>query len=75
MPFIITLPAAHLSEPVEVLQTFCLSPGCHARTLQADAPTQIEHYKAAALVYLNQLKDQAYKALEHLDKGDYEQYK
>ncbi|KAK3509242.1 hypothetical protein QTP70_025593 [Hemibagrus guttatus] len=60
---------------VALALTLLLALGCHARFLQADAPTQVEHYKAVALVYLNQVKDQAYKALEHLDGGDYEQYK
>ncbi|TSO37104.1 Apolipoprotein A-I [Bagarius yarrelli] len=55
--------------------TLLLALGCHARFLQADAPTQMEHFKSAAMVYLNQVKDQAYKALEHLDGGNYEMYK
>ncbi|XP_060718718.1 apolipoprotein A-I-like [Tachysurus vachellii] len=60
---------------VALALTLLLALGCHARTLQADAPTQLEHYKAVASVYLTQVKDQAYKALENLDRGDYEQYK
>ncbi|KAK2816629.1 hypothetical protein Q7C36_022900 [Tachysurus vachellii] len=60
---------------VALALTLLLALGCHARTLQADAPTQLEHYKAVASVYLTQVKDQAYKALENLDRDNYEQYK
>ncbi|XP_026777586.1 apolipoprotein A-I [Pangasianodon hypophthalmus] len=60
---------------VALALTLLLALGCHARTLQADALSQMEHFKSAALVYLNQVKDQASKALEHLDGTQYEQYK
>lgn len=49
--------------------------GSQARFLQADAPSQLEHYKAAALVYLTEVKDQAQKALDSLDGTEYQQYK
>nr|ADO28167.1 apolipoprotein A-I [Ictalurus furcatus] len=60
---------------VALALTLLLALGCHARTLQAEALDQVEHFKSAAAVYLSQVKDQAYKALENLDGGDYEQYK
>ncbi|KAF5896576.1 apolipoprotein A-I, partial [Clarias magur] len=60
---------------VALALTLLLALGCHARTLQADALTQLEHYKAVAMVYLDQVKDQAFKALENLEGNEYQQYK
>lgn len=52
-----------------------LPSGSQARSLQADAPSQLEHYKAASLVYLTQVKESALRTLDHLDGTEYEQYK
>ncbi|ROL40687.1 Apolipoprotein A-I [Anabarilius grahami] len=60
---------------VALALTLLLAVGSQARFLQADAPSQLEHYKSAALVYLTQVKEQAQKALDNLDGTDYEQYK
>ncbi|KTF93466.1 hypothetical protein cypCar_00035744 [Cyprinus carpio] len=60
---------------VALALTILLAVGSQAHFLQADAPSQLEHYKAAALVYLTQVKEQAQKALDNLDGTDYEQYK
>ncbi|RXN23472.1 apolipo A-I-like protein [Labeo rohita] len=60
---------------VALALTILLAVGSQARFLQADAPSQLEHYKAAALVYLSQVKEQAQKAFDNLDRTDYEQYK
>lgn len=53
----------------------CVSLGSQAHFLQADAPSQLEHIKSAALVYLTQVQEQTQKALDNLDGTDYEQYK
>ncbi|CAM4540602.1 unnamed protein product [Leuciscus chuanchicus] len=55
--------------------TLLLALGSQARFLQADAPSQLEHFKSAALVYLTQVKEQTQKALDNLDGTEYEQYK
>jgi apolipoprotein A-I len=60
---------------VALALTLLLAVGSQAHFLQADAPSQLEHYKSAALVYLTQVKEQAQKALDNLDGTDYEQYK
>ncbi|XP_017569341.2 apolipoprotein A-I-like [Pygocentrus nattereri] len=60
---------------VALALTLLLALGSYARSLQADAPSQLEHYKAAAMVYLDQVKDHASKALEHLGGSEYDQYK
>ncbi|KAK2911895.1 hypothetical protein Q8A67_004028 [Cirrhinus molitorella] len=60
---------------VALALTILLAVGSQARFLQADAPSQLEHYKAAALVYLTQVKEQAQKAFDNLDGTEYEQYK
>ncbi|XP_043094731.1 apolipoprotein A-I [Puntigrus tetrazona] len=49
--------------------------GSQARFLQADAPSQLDHFKSAALVYLTQVKEQTQRALDNLDGTEYEQYK
>ncbi|KAL6463208.1 hypothetical protein MHYP_G00275990 [Metynnis hypsauchen] len=59
---------------VALALTLLFALGSHARTLQADAPTQLEHYKAAAMVYLDQVKAHGSKALEHLGGNEYDQY-
>ncbi|XP_030637566.1 apolipoprotein A-Ia [Chanos chanos] len=60
---------------VALALTLLLAVGSQARALQADAPSQLEHYKAAAMVYLSQVKESAQRALDHLDGTEYEQYK
>ncbi|XP_017569343.2 apolipoprotein A-I-like [Pygocentrus nattereri] len=55
--------------------TLLLALGSHAHTLQADASSQQENYKAAAMVYLDQVKAHVSKALEHLEGTEYDQYK
>ncbi|XP_063059656.1 apolipoprotein A-I [Engraulis encrasicolus] len=60
---------------VALALTLLLAVGSQARALQADAPSQLEHYKAATLVYLTQVKESAMRTLDHLDGTEYEQYK
>ncbi|KAJ8383681.1 hypothetical protein AAFF_G00216520 [Aldrovandia affinis] len=56
--------------------TILLVAGSQARFLQADEPpSQLEHVKAAAMMYLTQVKETALKALDHLDGTEYEEYK
>ena len=43
--------------------------------LQNDAPSQLEHVRAAAMVYLTQVKETAMKTLDHLDGTEYAEYK
>ncbi|XP_065123072.1 apolipoprotein A-Ia isoform X1 [Paramisgurnus dabryanus] len=60
---------------VALALTLLLALGSQASFWQADAPSQLEHYQSAALVYLTQVREQAQKALENLEGTDYEQYK
>ncbi|XP_076130023.1 apolipoprotein A-Ia-like [Alosa pseudoharengus] len=60
---------------VALALTLLLAVGSQARALQADAPSQLEHYRAATLVYLTQVKETAMRTLDHLDGTEYEQYK
>lgn len=52
-----------------------LAAGCQARFLQADAPSQYEHIRAAVVTYLGQVKDTALKAIDHLDDSEFKDYK
>ncbi|GAA6082263.1 apolipoprotein A-I-2-like [Tachysurus ichikawai] len=52
-----------------------LAAGCQARFLQADAPSQYEHIRAGVVTYLNQFKDTAQKAIDHLDDAEFKDYK
>uniref|UniRef100_A0A8C3G7T5 Apolipoprotein A-Ib n=2 Tax=Cyclopterus lumpus TaxID=8103 RepID=A0A8C3G7T5_CYCLU len=52
-----------------------LAIGSHAATLQADAPNQLAHVRAAMDVYLTQVKDSAKKALDQLDDTEYKELK
>lgn len=63
---------------VALALTVLLAAGSQARFLQADAPappSQLEHVRAAVGMYLQQVKDTAQKALEHLDETEYKDYK
>merc|ERR1712235_102815 len=56
--------------------TLLLAVGSQARSLQADAPpTQLEQVRGALMVYLDQVKDSAQKALGTLDDTEYKMYK
>ncbi|KAK3513550.1 hypothetical protein QTP70_016485, partial [Hemibagrus guttatus] len=52
-----------------------LAAGCQARFLQADAPSQYEHIRAAVVTYLGQVKETAQKAIDHLDDAEFKDYK
>ncbi|XP_035536036.1 LOW QUALITY PROTEIN: apolipoprotein A-I-like [Morone saxatilis] len=52
-----------------------LAVGSHAASLQADAPSQLAHVRAAMDVYLTQVKDSANKALDQLDDTEYKELK
>uniref|UniRef100_A0AAQ4PL57 Apolipoprotein A-Ib n=1 Tax=Gasterosteus aculeatus aculeatus TaxID=481459 RepID=A0AAQ4PL57_GASAC len=52
-----------------------LAVGSHAASLQADAPSQLDHVRAAMDVYLTQVKESAKKALDHLDDAEYKDLK
>ncbi|KAM8902402.1 apolipoprotein A-I-like [Spinachia spinachia] len=52
-----------------------LAVGSRAASLQADAPSQLEHVRAAVDVYLTQVKESAKKALDHLDDSEYKDLK
>ncbi|KAG7483966.1 hypothetical protein MATL_G00043940 [Megalops atlanticus] len=72
----ITAPQSVIMKFVVLALTVLLAAGSQARYLQADeAPTQLEHIKAAVMVYLTQVKETAQKALDHLDGTEYEEYK
>ncbi|XP_037533351.1 apolipoprotein A-I [Nematolebias whitei] len=49
-----------------------LAVGSQAASLQADAPSQLEHLRSVADVYLTQAKETAIKALDQLDGTEYE---
>merc|ERR1712240_310161 len=56
--------------------TVLLAVGSQARSLQADAPpTQLEQVRGALMMYLDQVKDSAQKALGTLDDTEYKMYK
>ncbi|KAI5630393.1 apolipoprotein A-I precursor [Silurus asotus] len=59
---------------VALALTLLLALGCHARSLQ-DAPSLLDNYKTAAMIYLYQVKSQASQALEELGGGKIEEYK
>ncbi|KAL3057083.1 hypothetical protein OYC64_007548 [Pagothenia borchgrevinki] len=52
-----------------------LAVGSHAASMQADAPSQLQHIRAAMDMYLVQVKDSANKALDQLDGTDYSDLK
>ncbi|KAK6317039.1 hypothetical protein J4Q44_G00124390 [Coregonus suidteri] len=58
---------------VALALTLLLAVGSQA--LQNDAPSQMEHIKAATIEYLTQLKETAQKTLDHLDGTEYAEYK
>ncbi|XP_048119927.1 apolipoprotein A-I-2-like [Alosa alosa] len=60
---------------VALALTILLVAGAQARTLQADAPSPLEHVRSAVMVYLTQVKETAQKALTHLDDTEYKDYK
>ena len=49
--------------------------GSHAASMQADAPSKLQHIRAAMDMYLVQVKDSANKALDQLDGTDYSDLK
>merc|ERR1711970_156242 len=55
--------------------TLLLAVGSQAFAIQSDAPSQLEHVQAAVTMYLNQVKDSAQRALDHLDGTEYAEYK
>ncbi|XP_073339516.1 apolipoprotein A-Ib [Pagrus major] len=52
-----------------------LAVGSHAASVQADAPTQLEHARAALDVYLTQVKDMSLRAVNQLDDPQYAEFK
>ncbi|XP_033970367.1 apolipoprotein A-I-like [Trematomus bernacchii] len=52
-----------------------LAVGSHAASMQADAPSKLQHIRAAMDMYLVQVKDSANKALDQLDGTDYSDLK
>ncbi|XP_071753377.1 apolipoprotein A-I [Centroberyx gerrardi] len=52
-----------------------LAVGSQAASLQADAPSQLDHIRSAVGLYLGQVKDSATKALDTLDDTEYKEYK
>ncbi|XP_031139526.1 apolipoprotein A-Ib [Sander lucioperca] len=52
-----------------------LAVGSQAATLQADAPSQLAHIRAAMDVYMTQVKESALKALDQLDDTEYKDLK
>nr|AIL82447.1 apolipoprotein A-1 [Channa striata] len=52
-----------------------LAVGCQAASLQADAPSQLAHIKAAIDVYANQVKDSFKNALNSLDDTEHQELK
>ncbi|KAF3847894.1 hypothetical protein F7725_020922 [Dissostichus mawsoni] len=52
-----------------------LAVGSHAASMQADAPSQLQHIRAAMDMYLVQVKDSANKALDQLDGTEYKDLK
>ncbi|MCI4390654.1 hypothetical protein PGIGA_G00125090 [Pangasianodon gigas] len=60
---------------VALVLAVLLAAGCQARFLQADAPSQYEHIRAAVVTYLGQVKETAQKAIDHLDDAEFKDYK
>ncbi|XP_028817733.1 apolipoprotein A-Ib [Denticeps clupeoides] len=60
---------------VALALTILLVAGSQARFLQDEAPSQLQHVRAAVLVYLAQVKESAQKALVYLDDTEYQDYK
>jgi len=52
-----------------------LAVGSQGASLQADAPSQLAHVRAAMDVYLTQVKDSAKRALDQLDDTEYKELK
>lgn len=52
-----------------------ISPGSWAAPQQADVPTQLQQARSVVAVYVNQVRDSANKALDHLDDTEYREYK
>uniref|UniRef100_A0A8C6PCL8 Apolipoprotein A-Ib n=1 Tax=Nothobranchius furzeri TaxID=105023 RepID=A0A8C6PCL8_NOTFU len=52
-----------------------LAVGSQAASLQADAPSSLAHARAVADVYINQAKESAIKALDHLDDTTFQEHK
>ncbi|CAK6974944.1 apolipoprotein A-I-like [Scomber scombrus] len=52
-----------------------LAVSCQGASLQADAPSQLAHVRAAMDVYLTQVKDSAKRALDQLDDAEYKELK
>ncbi|KAJ7990219.1 hypothetical protein DPEC_G00298040 [Dallia pectoralis] len=55
--------------------TILLVAGSQALPMQADAPSQLEHVKAAMAVYLTQVKETAQRSINLLDDTEYKEYK
>ncbi|KAL2096085.1 hypothetical protein ACEWY4_008233 [Coilia grayii] len=60
---------------VALALTILLVAGTQARSLQADAPSPLQHVRSAALLYLHQVKETAQKALVHLDDTEFKDHK
>merc|ERR1711976_635522 len=52
-----------------------LAVGSHAASLQADAPSDLQHARALLDMFLTQMRDSANKALDQLDGTEYSEYK
>merc|ERR1711980_55218 len=52
-----------------------LAVGSHAASLQADAPSDLQHARALLDMFLTQMRDSANKALDQLDNTEYSEYK
>lgn len=63
----------HLSFPF--LSSHFLSSGSHAASMQADAPSQLDHARAVLDVYLTQVKDMSLRAVNQLDDPQYAEFK
>ncbi|KAK6296902.1 hypothetical protein J4Q44_G00330440 [Coregonus suidteri] len=55
--------------------TILLAAGTQAVPMQADAPSQLEHVKAAMMVYMTQVKETAQRSIDLLDDTEYKEYK
>ncbi|KAI4878175.1 hypothetical protein NFI96_011615 [Prochilodus magdalenae] len=51
-----------------------LAAGCQARSLQADAPSQYEHVRAAVVTYLGQVKETAERAIDRIEDKEVKDY-
>uniref|UniRef100_A0A671TGB2 Apolipoprotein A-Ib n=1 Tax=Sparus aurata TaxID=8175 RepID=A0A671TGB2_SPAAU len=52
-----------------------LAVGSHAASMQADAPSQLDHARAVLDVYLTQVKDMSLRAVNQLDDPQYAEFK